>query len=369
MPQWAQRELEGWGTGKKGRCRKGGSCTRGEAERAAAKHGSGDTVHNGLCLDMKVPVHLIGAPAPDETYAVAVNACTKESHGTARAGGTCRHIFCSKTQIGGQSNRTAKESGDLARLNILPSIGRRCPRSVQRGGGRGGVKAQMGGPGRETKDRAEDGVTGAAVADGLPADAILLRREGQGGEGRGKQIRKRTREDVQAAVTNPEPQVLEPEQIIRRVFGCARVLAWTQEKIESDDHAVGRSTSDRRGGEMRKMESAVHELQRKGFDAGGGRVGLLPRLEQSREADIHGAEGIQARVDGPHPDERLPHASYGVLHRARSDGPAAGGQLSEPVAVGEELEYRYLVRWGIGEVGKDSKIGTKGRPESMGGLS
>ena len=87
------KELEGWGAGKECRRRKGGCVTRGEAERTATEHGRGDAVHNRLCLDMKVPVHLIGAPAPDEAYAVTVNASTQESHGAPGAGGACRDVF------------------------------------------------------------------------------------------------------------------------------------------------------------------------------------------------------------------------------------------------------------------------------------
>lgn len=53
----------------------------------------------------------------------------------------------------------------------------------------------------------------------------------------------------------------------------------------------------------------MNDLEWERFDPCRRGVRLLPGLKQGGETNIHNAEGIQARVNGPHPGERLPHAS------------------------------------------------------------
>ena len=110
--------------------------------------------------------------------------------------------------------------------NVLPRRGGSCTgTSVQRGIGRSPVQAQVVRVSREAEDGAERGVAQAAVANGLPTDAILLGGEGQGGESSDKQFIQRAGEDVQAAAANPQTQVFEAEEIVVDSFGYTHVLA------------------------------------------------------------------------------------------------------------------------------------------------
>ena len=60
---------------------------RGETEGAAAKHGGGEACHDGLGLNVKISIHFVGAPAPDEADAVTVGAGAEKGHGAAGARG------------------------------------------------------------------------------------------------------------------------------------------------------------------------------------------------------------------------------------------------------------------------------------------
>ena len=61
---------------------------------------------------MQIPVHLIGAPAPDEAYPVTINAGTQESHGPAGARGTGGNVLGGEAQARGHGDSTPKERSD-----------------------------------------------------------------------------------------------------------------------------------------------------------------------------------------------------------------------------------------------------------------
>ena len=68
----------------------GGKCSgrAGEAEGATAKHGgSEEACHDGLGLNVKISIHFVGAPAPDEADAVTIYPGAEKGHGAAGARG------------------------------------------------------------------------------------------------------------------------------------------------------------------------------------------------------------------------------------------------------------------------------------------
>ena len=115
---------------------------------------------------------------------------------------------------------------------------------------------------REAEDGAERGVTRAAVANGLPMDAILLGGEGQqGGESSNKQVIHRAGEDVQAAVVNPQTKVLEAEEIVVDSFGGTRVLAGVEQKVKGNHDTIGSSIGQGGADQVRHLEGAMNHLQ------------------------------------------------------------------------------------------------------------
>ncbi len=71
-----------------------------EAEVAAVEHDGGDAGHNGLALDLKVAVHLVRPPPPNEADAVGVDAATQHGHCPAGPSGASGDITGGKVREG-----------------------------------------------------------------------------------------------------------------------------------------------------------------------------------------------------------------------------------------------------------------------------
>ena len=86
----------------------------GRRKRAAgaAEHGRGDAGHGWLGLNVQVAIHLIGAPATNETDAIAVNAPAQEGHGAARPRGAGREEYgvgaCAPSEAAASRNREVR---------------------------------------------------------------------------------------------------------------------------------------------------------------------------------------------------------------------------------------------------------------------
>lgn len=102
------------------------------------------------------------------------------------------------------------------------------------------------------------------------------------------------------------------------------------------------------------------------FDPCRWRVSAFPCLKQSVQPKIQFAEGVQARVDGPHPGERLRHLADGVFHCPRADGSVAGGDATGPILLGEEEEDRDKIAGDVAQVGLQTLGGAEARPDSAG---
>ena len=198
------------------------------------------------------------------------------------------------------------------------------------------------------KGKAEDGAKGwmarAGVTNGFAADTVLLGREGEGCERSSLQIREGAVSNVEVAATNPQANVLETEEIVGSRLGAAGIFARALKKIKGNSETVGGGQQgDKRGRGMRELHGATHNTHGEWLDSCRRGVGLFPCLVQGGKAKIDHAKLVQARVRGPHPGERLPHASYGVLHRARTDRSPTASQAAVSITVGKQLEKRYLV--------------------------
>jgi hypothetical protein len=98
---------------------------------------------------------------------------------------------------------------------------------------------------------------------------------------------------------------------------------------------------------------------RDGLDSVRRRIRAGVATELALEAEVNGAGGGEARVTGPQSGKALAHCAEGVLHCARANWSAAGGEAAIPVALGEELEDEHRVR----DVG-EGLIGAEGLAES-----
>ena len=211
-------------------------------------------------------------------------------------------------------------------------------------------------------------VTAAGVADTFAANTILLGGEGKGQKGDRGKVTQRTGERVNGGIPGPEGHIAKAKEVVPGGARGAGVFAGPQKKVESEGDAIGNGTSTHSGRVCtRERCGNTQEGEGQGGHASGSRVGFAPGAEEGREAVVQSAEGIQARVRGPQPGERLTHRSYGVLHRPRSDGEAAGGKDARTVSVGKELKKRDAVM-DCGKSGVVAKAGTKGRPEAPGGV-
>jgi hypothetical protein len=140
----------------------------------------------------------------------------------------------------------------------------------------------------------------------------------------------------------------------------AGVLAGAHEKEKSDGEHVG-------NGNVVGSANNGHGIG--GMDDNGDRDGLdlvrwqisvgVATTELALEAEVNGAGGGEARVTGPQSGKALAHHAECVLHCARANWLAAGGEVAIPVALGEELEEEHRVR-DIGE----GLIGAEGLAES-----
>ena len=138
-------------------------------------------------------------------------------------------------------------------------------------------------------------------------------------------------------MADQDADVLEAKQVVGRRARRPTVFAGPQEKIvgENETVACGRQTGRGwcAGGER---ISLADEGQRCRFDSCRWRVRALPRVEQSLKAIVELAEGVQARVNGPHPGERLRHLADGVLHCPSANRPVAGGDATGAILLGED---------------------------------
>ena len=128
----------------------------------------------------------------------------------------------------------------------------------------------------EAEDGAERRVARTRVSNSFSTDAVLLRRECQCGKRGGQQFRERASENVEFPHANPKAHILEAEEIIAGVAGCARVFAGPQKEVEPDYQAVGRTERDCSSRRARDANGSVHELQGKRLDPGRWGIRLFP---------------------------------------------------------------------------------------------
>ena len=101
-----------------------GGLARREVKGTAAQHGSGDTSHQGLRLDVEVSEHLVGAPATDHAETVAIDAGAKECHGTSRSCRARRDVVRRIRRIGIGGERGANAKREAPSGHILKQCGR-----------------------------------------------------------------------------------------------------------------------------------------------------------------------------------------------------------------------------------------------------
>jgi hypothetical protein len=78
------------------------------------------------------------------------------------------------------------------------------------------------------------------------------------------------------------------------------------------------------------------------LSAGGRGICAFPGLKQRVEPKVKCPEGIQARVHGPHPGERLRHVVHGILyHRSRVTRLVAGRNVSGAILLGKDEEQNW----------------------------
>jgi len=326
------------------------------------EHKAGEVAHDRLGLKMQVTEHLIRAPAADQADNVGVDVGKEKGHGTTSAKGLGVDIGRKEANAGTEGGNGESEGlCDVGRGN--GSVRRASAGLVVVGGQRGRrgrvVSAKVENTIDGGDDRAGGGVATPALADDFAAHPIFLIGEGVEGEGGGKDVGVGVTEEIKTAEANKQLNVFEGERC--RVGGSAGVLTRAHEEEESDGNHVtyGEVVDGPNGGGG--GEDVEDNRDRDGFDAVRGRIGAGIAPELAFEAEVDGADGVEAGVWGPQSGEALAHRTEGVLHCARANWLAAGSCATVAVALGEDLENEDWV-WDVGKVFIGAEGKTEGAP-------
>ena len=169
---------------------------------------------------------------------------------------------------------------------------------------------------------------------------------------------------------NGEADVLEAKEVVGNGAGATAVLARAEKEVVSQDKAVTGSCKPRRGGLCEGQSVRLtDDRQGERLHSCRGRVGFVPSSKEGSKTKIQVAKGIQARVHGPHPGERLCHLAHGFLHCARSHRSIAGGNAPGAVLVGEEEQDWDGVAGEVAEVWTNAVGAAKTEPDARGGGS
>ena len=255
--------------------------------------------------------------------------------------------------VDGGSGATELE-GDLARGDVMGALGRVVV-AVQGTVGGCMVLEEVVNTTLDGADRAEGGIAGDAMAEGLPAGAVLLISVGERHVGPLLHVIPRTGICGDALDGGTaEGSVSEVEGLASATIGGRGegVFPGSAEEIEGE----GAQVQDGLGpwlvgglGEGGDQGSEDGDVDRP--DPRRGRVLIRPSLEEGLEAeDIMGAfqPGIREAQSG----ERLSHGTEGFRHTLSSDRLRAAGEQASAVAAGKNNEeFKMDVRWDIAEVG------------------
>ena len=92
-----------------------GCLARHKPECSAVEHGGGNTIHNGLRMDVKIAVELVRAPPPDQANSITVDATVEKGHGPSGARGAGGDVGGRDRRIGieeeGSSLQPASDFG------------------------------------------------------------------------------------------------------------------------------------------------------------------------------------------------------------------------------------------------------------------
>ena len=149
-----------------------------------------------------------------------------------------------------------------------------------------------------------------------------------------------------------------------------RVFAGAKEKEEREGNHVANGLIPGVRRCVRDHECLRDDRDGKRFDSRRWGVLFGIRAKLALEAKVDAVVGVEAGVRGPHAAERLRNSAYGVLHAARLDRAAAGGECALAASVGEDLKKRDgIVNFAEGRIDVEglAKIGP-GMPTGYGEL-
>ena len=206
-----------------------------QGEGAFTEHAGGEIVHHGGGLDMEIPQHFVGAPAPDKANGVVVDFGAEQGHSAGGPQGASRDVRWDEAVGGAKSNGShAKGMCDISRTHGLPPVVVLVQGKEGRGGGM--MLEEMGDAARKSGDRAEVGVTAVAEAHDFAAHTILLDREFQSGEGGGGDVVGGASEEVEPNGADEEGNIGKAER--RGVGGETSIFTGTEQEKEGDGNHV-----------------------------------------------------------------------------------------------------------------------------------
>jgi hypothetical protein len=161
---------------------------------------------------MEIAKHFVGAPAADHADPVAVDSGAKESRGAARACGAGGDVGRKVRGVwidheGSADTRCEAPGSDVAEGRARGG----GPERIERGGERGGERAEGADPLDEAEYGANVRVPRAAMANLLAANAVFLPGESESHKGRGEEVSERTGEWGNGASANPHGEVADAE--------------------------------------------------------------------------------------------------------------------------------------------------------------
>lgn len=266
---------------------------------AVIEHAGGESVNDGLSLDVKVPDHRVAMPAAKHLNDVAVDVGAHEGHSATRPEGSRADLSSGDASDGLEGGgRSFEPGGDIEGSDTDETVGF--------GGVVGGNGKVVGCALRtmvqEESDGGLDGATqwvvGTAMAEGFIPNAILLSGKGVGCGGGCRDVTDGGRGDVEATIPMVELDVLEEERLVGMPH--TGVLAGAQEVVERDGDEVGddHGASDDWGC-MGRLEDMEDEGDRHRLDADGRGVVPVVTAQLSAEAKVDLAEGVEPGVPEP----------------------------------------------------------------------
>ena len=125
-------------------CCWGDVLVRQQAEITGGEHAASEGTHEGVCLQMKIAKHFVGAPATDKTNDVGIDTSAQEGHSTPSpetAGGDMLGIY-TKGEVEGSSTE-AEHGGDTVGGNRSGFGGGRKKTKIERSRRGGAVQAEV----------------------------------------------------------------------------------------------------------------------------------------------------------------------------------------------------------------------------------